>query len=183
MSLLRRRRDDQGPEQDQDELDVLANLDRVNAVYATGLLDSEPRPEMEALARRAAEALHAPIGLMTLVDADRQYFAGRFDADADADASSSRETPLDVSYCKYVVSRKAPLEITDAQRDPLVRDNPATVVDGVRSYLGVPLRAADGSVLGSFCVVDRKTRDWTAEDLRNLEDLADTAMELANGPS
>jgi GAF domain-containing protein len=161
---------------DQDEIDVLANLDRVRAVYATGLMDTEPRPEIEALARKAAEALDAPIGLMTLIDADRQYFAGRFDADAEP--GSSRETPLDVSYCKYVVARKAPLEITDAQRDPLVRDNPGTVASGVRSYLGVPLKGEDGSVLGSFCVVDRKTREWTSEDLHDLEGFADQAMEL-----
>jgi GAF domain-containing protein len=183
MSLFRRRQDDHDGHLDQDEIDVLANLDRVNAVYATGLMDAEPRADIEALARQAAEALDAPIGLMTMVDADRQYFAGRFDADAATDGSSARETPLDVSYCKYVVARRAPLEITDAQRDPLVRDNPATVMDGVRSYLGVPLQAADGNVLGSFCVVDRRTRDWTKDDLRNLEGFADTAMELTSSPS
>lgn len=162
---------------DADEIEVLDNLERVNAVYATGLMDTAARPDLDEIARQAAKALDAPVALMTLVDDHRQFFAGRFD-DA-ADESEPRETPLDASYCKYVVMKGVPMEIADAQRDPLVRDNPATR-DGVRSYLGVPLKNEEGQVLGSFCVVDRKPREWSAEDLDQLEDLAGAAMHLTS---
>jgi GAF domain-containing protein len=174
MALFKRRT--KAPTPLPDEVQVLQNLERVNAVYATGLLDAPARPELDALTKDAAERLETPIALMTFIDGERQYFVGRYDRDGEP--AAARETSLDVSYCKYVVMRDAPLEVTDATTDPLVRDNPATVEDGIRSYLGVPLRTAEGDVLGSFCVVDHRSRHWTAEDRRDLEAFAASAMEL-----
>jgi GAF domain-containing protein len=174
MPLFKRRTKAASPQ--PDEVQVLQNLDRVNAVYATGLLDAPARPELDAITKDAAEQLETPIALMTFIDDHRQYFVGRYDRDGEP--AAPRETSLDVSYCKYVVMRDAPLEVSDATDDPLVEDNPATVEDGVRSYLGVPLRTAGGDVLGSFCVVDHRPRHWTDANRRELQALADSAMEL-----
>ncbi|TIC81694.1 SpoIIE family protein phosphatase [Nocardioides sp. GY 10127] len=48
-------------------------------------------------------------------------------------------------------------------------DDAAGVV--VRAYLGVPLRAADGSALGTLCVFSATPRRWTDEDLARVEQL------------
>jgi GAF domain-containing protein len=160
-----------------DEAAVIENLDRVSALYATGLMDTAPRPDLDAVAQRAAERLGTPVGLMTLVDASRQYFIGHYDRRPDAD--TERETALDVSYCKHVVARDAPLEVRDATTDPLVSDNPVSQDGSVRSYLGVPLRTAEGHTIGSFCVVDDVPRTWTTDDRAQLERLAASAMETA----
>ncbi len=39
------------------------------------------------------------------------------------------------------------------------------------AYAGVPIRRADGSVIGTLCVMDRD-RDWTPADISVLEDVA-----------
>jgi GAF domain-containing protein len=43
---------------------------------------------------------------------------------------------------------------------------------GVLAWAGYPLRAAGGEVLGTFCVVDTATRDWTADDVDVIASLA-----------
>jgi GAF domain-containing protein len=40
----------------------------------------------------------------------------------------------------------------------------------------VPLRTPDGYNLGTFCILDRKPRRFSAEDTRMLEDLAGIVM-------
>ncbi|MBV9951496.1 MAG: GAF domain-containing protein [Acidimicrobiia bacterium] len=174
--VFRRRKDDE-ERAGSDEAAVIENLDRVSALYATGLMETGPRPDLDAVARTAAERLGTPVGLMTLVDARRQYFIGHYDSREDTDAE--RETPLDVSYCKHVVARDAPLEVRDAKTDPVVRNNPVSQDGSVRSYLGVPLRTAEGHTIGSFCVVDDVPREWTTADRTQLEHLAESAMATA----
>ena len=58
------------------------------------------------------------------------------------------ETPLSHSFCQYVVTREAPLVVTDAREDQLVQNNGAVADLGVISYLGVPLRTPDGHTIG-----------------------------------
>jgi len=52
-----------------------------------------------------------------------------------------------------VVIDEAPFVVVDARTDPLLADNPVVTEDGVVAYLGVPLRAPDGEVLGALCAV------------------------------
>jgi len=66
--------------------------------------------------------------------------------------------------------------------DPRSRDNP--LVTGnfhIRFYAGVPLRAHNGAILGSLCVLDRKERsELTEVDLARLEDFAGIIMAEAD---
>ena len=47
---------------------------------------------------------------------------------------------------------------------------------GLQFYAGVPLRTPDGYNLGTFCILDREPREFSAEDTRALEDLAAIVM-------
>jgi two-component sensor histidine kinase len=72
------------------------------------------------------------------------------------------------------------LIIEDARDHPLVCDNAAIADLGVIAYVGVPLIAPDGEVLGSFCAIDSRTRSWTTQDVADLTDLAAVAaVEIA----
>ena len=161
---------------DADMESCLTNLDRLRAIDESGLLDGLPRPELDALTRRAAEQLEAPVALMSIVGADRQFFASHYGLEGEL--ATVRETALDHSYCKHVVASDAPLVVSDAERHPKVRDSFA-ITGAARAYLGVPLRTDDGHVLGSFCVVDNHPRDWDAEDRRVLQGFADSALALS----
>lgn len=166
----------------RDDVDVesfLSNLERLQAVQATGRMDA-PSEELDELSRSAAAHLGAPIALVSLLDDERQYFAGQFFEEGVDETSdrlaAARQTSLDYSYCKHVVSQDNAFVVEDARDDDLVRDHLANTELGYRSYLGVPLRRG-GQVLGAFCVVDTGPRQWTDLDLETLEALAAQATD------
>jgi signal transduction histidine kinase len=89
--------------------------------------------------------------------------------------AESRETPLSHSFCRHTVTTGEPLIIADAREHPLVRENLAIRDLNVIAYAGIPLLTDEGHVLGSFCVIDTKPRQWAEAELAILEDLASSA--------
>jgi GAF domain-containing protein len=172
MGLLRR-----GRKSDVDVASCLSNIDRLRAVEESGLATTSRSHELDVLARVTSHRLRAPMAFVSIVGDRRVYFAG---ADGITGAlAETRENSVEASYCQYVVALDDVLVVNDSLRDPLVRDHPATTGDGVRAYLGVPLRSG-GQCLGSFCVVDVRPRRWSEDDLAQLEALAQEALELAS---
>ena len=76
------------------------------------------------------------------------------------------------SFCKHVVSSKQPLIVADARMVPMLADNAAISDLHVISYLGIPVRGLDDEVIGSFCAINLEPRDWSANDLELMTDLA-----------
>ena len=150
--------------------------ERLAALRDTALLEGEPDDAFARLNRIAVELLGVPVSLVSLVDEDRQFFAGQ--VGLPEPWASFRETPLSHSFCQHVVNSGEPLVIDDARSDPLVSDNLAIRDLGVAAYAGMPLRMRDGNVLGSFCAIDASPRHWSERDLRILGDLASTAADL-----
>ncbi len=150
--------------------DAILDPSRLRALRETGLLDTAPELNFDRLTRLAGRLVGTPVALVSLVDANRQFFkscVGLPDPWA-----SCRQTPLSHSFCKHVVASRAPLQVDDAREAPLVAHNGAVADLGVIAYLGVPLILSDGQCLGAFCVIDGTPRAWSAEDLENLIDLA-----------
>ena len=150
---------------------MLSNLDRLNALEDARIAN-HLRPKLDRLAQTAARRLNTPQAYMTVLDDHHVYLAGM--TGVTGELAETRTNRAEASYCQYVVATDAVLVVDDSTTMALVKDHPATI-DGVRAYLGVPVRYA-GQCLGSFCVVDTKARDWTDEDLAILQDLANKAM-------
>ncbi|HYW32281.1 MAG TPA: hypothetical protein VE869_12290, partial [Gemmatimonas sp.] len=91
---------------------------RLSALAATDLVDAPPSPTLDGLTRIAARVLSAPVALVSLVDAHRQWFAGL--TGLTGPAADERSTPLSRSFCQHVVAQSAPLLIPDSRLDPLV---------------------------------------------------------------
>ena len=136
--------------------------ERLSALRSYRVLDTEPEPEFDDLARLAAHILGTPIALVSLVDADRQWFKARYGLDAP-------QTPRDVSFCGHVVATEVPLVVNDAFEDPRFADNPLVVGNPrVIFYAGVPLRTDDGFVLGTLCTIDHSPRAISPEQMEML---------------
>ena len=129
------------------------------------------RPALDRLADVASRVVNAPVGLVTLVDADRQMFAGCVGVDREPWASD-RGTPISHSFCQHAIAAREPLIVSDAREHPVLKTNPAIRDLDVIAYLGVPLITADGHALGTLCVIDHKPRLWTSEQVEILRDLA-----------
>jgi len=153
----------------------LNDPDRLAALHAVALLDSSSEEAFDRLSRLAARLLDAPVALVSLVDADRQFFKSCVGLEAEPWASD-RQTPLSHSFCQHNRIAGQPLIIEDARTHPVVGDNLAIRDLDVVAYLGFPLATADGHVLGSFCAIDNKPRTWDADDVEIIRDLAAAVM-------
>ncbi len=130
----------------------------------------------DQLTSLAARLLHVKASLITLVGEERQYFKSA--VGVDEPWRSAGGTPLSHSFCRHAVESGTTLLIEDARENPLVADNPAVSELGVISYAGIPIRTPAGDVVGTLCVLDSVPRQWTSEEVRMLEVLADTATDL-----
>ncbi len=143
---------------------------RLRALRATGLLDSPPEEAFDRLTDLVRRVLAVPVALISLVDANRQFFKSQ--TGLPEPWASRRETPLSHSFCQYPVRSGEPLIVADAREHPDLRDNLAIPDLGVVAYAGVPLITDDGFALGSLCAIDSQPRFWTTDQVALLSDLA-----------
>ncbi|MET3423852.1 PAS domain S-box-containing protein [Actinoplanes tereljensis] len=143
-----------------------AEEQRLQTLRDTGLMQAGPLPTLDRLTALAGRLLGGN-ALVTLIGADRSFVvscASRPDFLGEGNRADT--------YCQFVVADEAPVIVRDAREDPRLRGIGGPDAIG---YAGFPLRAPNGQVLGSFCVVDSQPRDWTADELATLGDLAEIA--------
>ncbi len=152
---------------------------RLAALRDLGLLESGAPAALDRLSNLAARLLRVPIALVTLVGERDMIMLGQ--SGLDGELAARRELPLNRTFCSHAVAMRRTLVIPDTRREPLVRDNPSIEEHGVVAYAGVPLLLEDGEAAGALCAIDHDPREWTAEELAILDDLAATATEILNG--
>ncbi len=148
---------------------------RLEAVRESGLLDSPREASFDRLTRVAATALNAPIALVSIVDEDRQFLKSC--VGVAEPWASRREMPLSHSYCQHAVASLEPLVVPDAREHPLLRGSAAIRDLGAIAYAGVPLLGSDGQALGTLCVIDHGRREWNADEVALLGEIADAVVE------
>lgn len=147
---------------------------RLEALRRTDLLDSPHEEQFDRLTRLASTVLQTTVALITLVDYDRLFFksfVGLVEPWA-----STRVAPLSHSFCPHVVAGVQPVVITDARAYVKERNSPALADFGAFAYAGVPLVTSQGFAIGSFCAIEHRPRQWGAEDINFLHDLAALVM-------
>jgi diguanylate cyclase (GGDEF)-like protein len=139
---------------------------RLYKLRELNILDTEPEERFDRLTRMAKRMFDVPIALVSLVDANRQWFKSCIGLDA-------RETPREISFCGHAILGDEPFIITDAHEDHRFADNPlVTGQPYIRFYAGCPLELPRGHKLGTLCIIDSKPREMDHDDLTLLKDLA-----------
>ncbi len=139
---------------------------RLQTLQALNVLDTESEERFDRLTRMARRVFGTPIALVSLVDADRQWFKSALGLDA-------RETPRDISFCGHAIIGNDIFVVPDASSDLRFADNPlVTGEPNIRFYAGCPLRAANGAKVGTLCVIDRQPRAFDEDDYDAMRDLA-----------
>jgi CheY-like chemotaxis protein len=150
---------------------------RLAALRATGILDTQPEDRFDRITRLAAALFNVPIALVSLVDRNRQWFKSCYGLDTE-------ETSRDAALCAHVVYSREPMIVPDTFQDPRFAGNPLITDDPrIRFYAGCPLILADGSCVGSLCLADTRPRALQEHDLARLHDLADLTVRELNGRS
>lgn len=126
---------------------------RLAALRALSVLDTPPDPALDTITRLAADRFRTPIALVSLVDADRQWFKSRFGLNADQTCRGS-------SFCGHAIAGEAVMVVLDTAADPRFHANPLVTGDPhIRFYAGAPLVLESGHRVGTLCLIDTARRD------------------------
>jgi two-component sensor histidine kinase/GAF domain-containing protein len=148
---------------------------RLAALHNLRILDTAPEGAFEAVTAVAAAICGTPMALVSLVDADRQWFKSAHGIDAD-------EMPRSISFCGHTILDDRIMQVPDTLEDDRFFDNPLVTGDPhLRFYAGAPLFTREGLKLGALCVLDREPRElepWQTEALGQLAILASHQMAM-----
>jgi tRNA A-37 threonylcarbamoyl transferase component Bud32 len=143
---------------------------RMRAVERYRILDTPADGVFDRVAGLAARLFSVPVAIVSVVDHDRIWFKAHHGTDV-------TEIGRDPGLCASAILQDEAWVVENASTDPRTLANPLVAGEfGLEFYAGVPLRTPDGYNLGTFCILDRKARNFTAEDTRMLEDLAAIVM-------
>src|ERR1700679_3025996 len=114
---------------------------RLAALRRLALLDTEAEDVYDRVTELVARLFDAPIALITLIDADRQWFKSRYGIDIS-------ETHRALAFCDHAIRGDEVMIVPDAALDPRFSDNAFVVGEpNIRFYAGAPLIAPDGAKL------------------------------------
>jgi len=132
--------------------------ERLAELHSYRILDTDPEQAYDDLLTIVAGICGTPMGAVTLIDGDRQWFKAR-------KGIEMTETSRDVAYCAHAILEPDKLmHVPDAQLDVRLSDNPyAQGEDAIRFYAGAPLVSSTGNALGTLCVFDTKPRELSKE--------------------
>jgi PAS domain S-box-containing protein len=154
----------------ESDLEVLNQPARLAAVSRARAVLAASDVPLERLTRIAAAAADAPIGAISLLDAEVEHFVATHGTDL-------TRAPRPSSLCQYVVSADRPVLIADTAASPVPADVRAA---GLVAYVGVPIHL-DGMPVGAVCLADQRPREWSVAVLDVVRDAADLITALLAG--
>ena len=137
--------------------------ERLRALRSYKILDTKPEEHFDELTQLAALICGVPISLISLIDADRQWFKSRVGLDTE-------ETSRAQAFCTHAIMQPEMFVVTDATKDERFAHNTLVTGDAhIRFYAGAPLATRDGHLLGTMCVLDREPRTLTEQQKTALQ--------------
>ena len=136
------------------------------------ILDTPAETAFNDIAELAAGICGTPIALISLVDAERQWFKAKV-------GMAATETPRDIAFCAHAIMERDLFVIPDATADVRFATNPLVTTDPkIRFYAGAPLVTAEDHAVGTLCVIDRVPRQLSTEQQNALRLLARQIVSL-----
>lgn len=139
---------------------------RLAVLQELAALDMPREAAFDDIAALAALICETPMAVVSLVDAERQWFMGRHGVEM-------TETPRHIAFCAHTILGDGLLQVTDATLDPRFARNPlVTGEPRLRFYAGAPLIAESGERYGTVCAFDTRPRRLGAHQRDALTRLA-----------
>ncbi|NIZ90611.1 EAL domain-containing protein [Kineosporiaceae bacterium B12] len=142
--------------------------DRRASVLSYRVEDAVDDPSLQALVTAVSRVLDVPVAGIVVMGLEQHYLARV--------GVPVVNLPRELSLCTHTVHDARPVVVADTRADARFATHPLVVGEPqVRAYAGVPLLTRDGLPLGTLCAVDVRPRDFTAEDVALMQQLARAA--------
>ncbi|EQC30107.1 hypothetical protein SDRG_12166 [Saprolegnia diclina VS20] len=124
-------------------------VERLDALRALRILDTPRDDGFDSVCELATNALQCPIGVISFMDDDRQWFKACI-------GLTEPSIPRDIAFCAHTIRSQEAMVVPDTTKDPRFVQNPlVTGPTHIRFYAGAPLIAPTfGQVIGTICVMD-----------------------------
>ena len=138
---------------------------RLHSLHSLDILDTPTEERFDRITRMAIRLFDVPIAMVSLLDEKRQWLKS-------CAGMPTIELPREITFCAHAILGDDVFVVPNMHDDERFRDNPLVIEQNVRFYAGCPLKALNGTNLGTLCVVDTKPRSFSDEDKATLRDLA-----------
>jgi EAL domain-containing protein (putative c-di-GMP-specific phosphodiesterase class I) len=141
---------------------------RLKALAATGILDTAPEANFDAITRLAAEYFKADTVLLGFADESRFWIKSHW-------GEPVRELPRKQSIFERVLAEDGSVVVSNINDDPEYRElrMPLRRLEAL-SFASAPIRSSDGKILGVLTIFScEPRRPMAVTELHMLESLAD----------
>ena len=150
------------PDNEDERLDALDQYD----------IDSLPIEEsFERLTDLITAHFDVAVAFVGLIEEDEENFLACTGGDWD---SLTREDTI----CTHSMLQEDVMVVEDIANDKRFNKNEQLETLGIVSYAGANMTSSDGHVIGQVCALGHEPRRHTAKEKHDLEQFADTAMEI-----
>ena len=140
---------------------------RLKALHRYKILDTPPDGAFDHVVSIVARVFNMPIALVTLVDKDRIWFKAKHGLEG------IDQIPREPGLCASAILSDEIYLVENALEDPRTLANPLVSGSfGLQFYASKPLRTRDGYNIGNLCIIDKKPRYLSNEQMMLLEDFA-----------
>jgi PAS domain S-box-containing protein len=143
---------------------------RLKALEQYEIMESGPEKEFDDITSLAQRLVQVPMAYITFIDQEKVWLKSKIGLDADV-------VPRDLAFCRKTIELGKTLLIPDLLQDKEFAKNPfVNQVNGIRFYLGVPVKTPEGFSIGTICVADYTPRNVSQEDVEAIEALSRQVM-------
>lgn len=130
-------------------------------------------PALDPFVEEAASLLAADIAAVAILHEHEQVFVS-------TTGLTARRGPRASGICTHALAQPSrALTIPDARYDPRTMDSPLVLGPPyIRAYAGKPLCLVDGIAVGTLCACALAPRNFSADQMRILDRLADAATAI-----
>jgi len=147
---------------------------RLEALLKLRILDTLPEESFDRLTRLVRQHFNVPVAQINLVDSNRVWSKS-------SEGSELGVVSRDQSFCAHTILGDDILYLSDTRNDPRFSSNTAMPENkAVRFYAGIPLKLYGGFNIGALCIMDSKSRRFTAAKYDAMKDFARSVEQQFN---
>ena len=145
--------------------------ERLKALQNLQILESDVQSVFDNIAHIMAETFDVPIALISFVDNKQVFFKGN------AGMAGIESKSRGISLCSLAILNDGVTVFEDALKEKCLLHNPLVSGEfGLKFYAGAPLTTKEGYNIGTVCIIDKESRNFSEKKKQLLQRFANMVM-------